>query len=371
MHADFGRGDLDLKALQKLAGGGLIWVALAFLTVAILVLSTVRVGHVSGEQVGILLDRVTGKMSVINPGVKIYNGLLGDFHVLDKTLQTLEMTEAEGRGDRQGKDDLKIKTSDGSDVYVDFKVQYKINTDEADVVISTSGTGENYKQKWVRDYIRAMCRNSLGELNTEDFYDAGKRQEQISQAEKEVNSRLNPYGITIARITIPRRPRFYAEYELMIKEKKLADQAKLEEESKAKAAQQKQETELMKENNDKRVAIVTFDGEMQQKIIAAKAAAERAMREADAYFAKTTIDAGAKFYQMQKESEAVLARKKAEAEGIKVLNEALTGEGGRNMVKLEYARKLKDVTITGKPFTIQSSIERFEHLKGPASTGRE
>jgi hypothetical protein len=42
------------------------------------------------------------------------------------------------------------------------------------------------------------------------------------------------------------------------------------------------------------------------------------------------------------------------------------------MVKMEYARKLKDIIITGKPFTIQGTIERFEHLKeGAASTGRE
>jgi hypothetical protein len=53
------------------------------------------------------------------------------------------------------------------------------------------------------------------------------------------------------------------------------------------------------------------------------------------------------------------------------LKKALEGDGGRNMVKLEYARKLKDVTFTGKPFSIESTIERFEHLKAAASTGRE
>jgi len=74
---------------------------------------------------------------------------------------------------------------------------------------------------------------------------------------------------------------------------------------------------------------------------------------------------------MKKTAEATLARKSAEADGIMALKKALEGEGGRNMVKLEYARKLKDIKITGKPFTIQSHIERFEHLKAPAGTGRE
>ena len=57
---------------------------------------------------------------------------------------------------------------------------------------------------------------------------------------------------------------------------------------------------------------------------------------------------------------------------IEALNKALAGEGGRNIVKMEYARKLKGIAITGKPFSIESNIERFEHLKdAAATTGRE
>ena len=95
------------------------------------------------------------------------------------------------------------------------------------------------------------------------------------------------------------------------------------------------------------------------------------MKAADAYFEKMTVSAGANLYEMKKTAEGTLARKSAEAEGIMALKKALEGEGGRNMVKMEYAKKLKDVQIVGKPFTVQSNIERFEHLKAPATTGRE
>ncbi|MBT4823255.1 MAG: hypothetical protein HON70_46565, partial [Lentisphaerae bacterium] len=61
---------------------------------------------------------------------------------------------------------------------------------------------------------------------------------------------------------------------------------------------------------------------------------------------------------------------KAEAEGIEALKQALEGEGGRNMVKLEYARKLKGVTITGQPFVRQGATYRFEHMKGAAAQGK-
>jgi len=254
---------------------------------------------------------------------------------------------------------------------VDLKVQYKIDPNTADVVLMTSGPKDNYKMKWARDYIRSISRNFLGELTTEEFYDSAKRDAKIMLAHNEINSRLKDYGIHIDQITIPRRPHFYKEYEEMIKKKKEADQTVHAEQSKALAAKQKQHTMIVQETNKKNVAVEQFRGEMEQKVIAAKAGAEKAMRGADAYYEETTINAGANLYQMTKTAEATLARKSAEAVGIMALKKALEGEGGRNMVKLEYAKKLKDIKIMGKPFTIQSNIERFEHLKGAASTGRD
>lgn len=367
-----GRRPPELDALQRVLGGGLVWAAAAAFLLIVVAVSTVRFGRVTGEEVGIQLDRMNGKITVISQsGVKLYNGLLSDFYVLDRTLQTLDMSQDTTRGDRMRKDDLKIKTVDGSDVYVDLKIQYKITPEMAEDVILTSGPGDLYKQKWARDYMRSICRNYLGELTTEQFYDSSKRDARLVLAKQEANEKLRTFGIVIDSIVIPKRPQFYKEYEEMIKKKKLADQGVLEEQSKAMAAKQKQQTLIVQETNAKNVAVEQFEGQMRQKIIQAEAEAERSRKEADAYFEKHTVAADASLYRMKKDATAILARKTAEADGIMALRKALEGEGGRNMVKLEYARKLKNITIVGKPFTIQSNIERFEHLKAPAGTGRE
>ena len=367
-----GRRPPELDALQRVLGGGLVWAAAAAFLLIVVAVSTVRFGRVTGEEVGIQLDRMNGKITVISQsGVKLYNGLLSDFYVLDRTLQTLDMSQDTTRGDRMRKDDLKIKTVDGSDVYVDLKIQYKITPEMAEDVILTSGPGDLYKQKWARDYMRSICRNYLGELTTEQFYDSSKRDARLVLAKQEANEKLRTFGIVIDSIVIPKRPQFYKEYEEMIKKKKLADQGVLEEQSKAMAAKQKQQTLIVQETNAKNVAVEQFEGQMRQKIIQAEAEAERSRKEADAYFEKHTVAADASLYRMKKDAAAILARKTAEADGIMALRKALEGEGGRNMVKLEYARKLKNITIVGKPFTIQSNIERFEHLKAPAGTGRE
>ncbi len=359
--SDGGQPPVDFKALQKFLGSAWAWVALAALVLAVFLFSSIRIGRVSGEQVGLLLNKLNGKITVIEQsGVQIYNGITSEFYVLDRTLQTLEMI---------GEDSLKIKTVDGSDVYVDLKVQYKISPDLADTVITTSGPGDQYKKKWTYDYVRSLCRNHLGELTTEEFYDSSMRNVKVLGAQQEAGARLSRFGILIDSIVIPQKPRFYKEYEAMIKKKKLADQAVLEERSKALAAKQRQIKLEVEKTNEKNVIIKKFEGDMRRKIIEAEAAGEKARKQADAQYDKLTIGAEAALYKMQKDAEGILARKTAEAQGILALKKALEGEGGRNMVMLEYARRLKNITFIGQPFTIQGHTERFEHLT-PAAAGR-
>jgi regulator of protease activity HflC (stomatin/prohibitin superfamily) len=339
----------------------------ALLVAVVFAFAAVRIGRVTGEEVGILLNRINGSMTVIEQsGVRIYNGLISDFFVLDKTLQTLTMS-----GGRTG-DSLKVKTVDGSDVYVDLKVQYRIEPGSAKTIVTTSGPGDAFKEKWARDYCRSVCRNYLGGLTTEQFYDAAARETKLVAARSELGELMAPFGIVIDSIVIPQRPQFYAEYEEMIKKKKLADQEVLEEQSKALAAEQKQKTLIVSATNEKNVAVERFKGDMEKLIIQAKAEAEKIGKAADAYYARVTIGAEATLYRSEKEAGGVLARKKSEAEGIEALKKALQGVGGRNMVKLEYAKKLKGVTISGQPFTIEGRTERFQHTSaGAASVGRQ
>jgi len=361
----------ELKAIQDLMSGSLIWVGAAFLAIMLFTFTTLRIGKVTGEEVGFLLNKITGNIETIDTGTKIYNGLIKDFYVLDKTLQIMEMTEVTGRGERSGKDDLKIKTVDGSDVYVDLKIQYKIDVNIAEVVLNTSGIGDNYKFKWIRDYVRSICRNHLGELTTEEFYDAGKRKGKLVAARTEINERMKDFGILITEIGIPRRPNFYKEYEEMIKHKKEADQTVHAEKSKAQAAKQKQNTMIVQETNIKNVAVEQFEGQMSQKLIAAEAEANRIKKGAEAYYEQRTIQGEARLYEMTKEANAILARKTAEADGIMALKKALEGEGGTNMVRLEYARQLKNISIIGKPYMVQNNVERLELLKEAAAASHK
>lgn len=341
----------------------LILVALTLVFVLGSVLYWFRFGEVSGTEVGLLLNSLTGEIEVIpTAGTKIYNGFTRKFYTLDKTVQELEMVQESARGQRSGNDELKIKTQDGSNVRLDLTIQYQIDLSEDSIrnVLTESGPGDLFKKKWVRDYARSICRDSFGELTTEEFYDANKRGAKAIEARDELNRRLEPHGLRIISV-IPENFRFYEEYEAKIREKKLADQEVEEQEAKARAAQESMLRMRVEATKAKEVAIQTFKGEMQELIIAAEAEAKKLIQETDAYVIKTKIGAEAEFFQMEKESGAIAATKKAEADGLIRMAEALEGEGGLNIVKMEYAARLSGMIITGQPFTISSQTERFAH----------
>ena len=163
----------DPKELaSKILGSNFLWPIIAGGLILLFAINFVRMGKVSGEEVGVLLDKRTGKIELINQsGVKIYNGITQEFFTLNKTIQTIEMTSTSGSGDRKGRDDLKIKTIDGSDVYMDVLVQYRINAAEAVKIIETSGIKEAYKDKeWAQSRFEANWDGGADEAKIDKKY---------------------------------------------------------------------------------------------------------------------------------------------------------------------------------------------------------
>jgi hypothetical protein len=352
--------------ILKLLKSQFIWAILAFVLLGVFLLTTIRVKRISGEQVGLLLNKFSGKVTVIDSeGARIYNAIINEFYVLDKTLQTMEMSTDTGRTDRKKRDDLKVKDLDGNNVYVEFKVQYRIIASKAKDVLETSGyldrdKVEHYKKKWVREYVRSICRDFLGELKTEEFYESSNRTGKINLAKQEINKRLLPFGLDVVSIVMFRKPTFHPSYQDIIDRKEKADQDIKTQIALAKAATEKRETLITKDSNIKTVELERHMGKLEEALLEANASAEQLMKKADAYFDQITIGAEAEFYKNGKQATGILELKKADAEGIEAMKKALEGEGGLNMVKMEYAKKLKDLIIQGLPYTIKSETERLQ-----------
>jgi len=61
------------------------------------------------------------------------------------------------------------------------------------------------------------------------------------------------------------------------------------------------------------------------------------------------LHADADFFRSQRESEAILAEKKAHAKGVEKTNQAMSGTGGRTLVKLRVAEALAGKEIVFLP----------------------
>ena len=176
----------------------LILFLIALIGSAVFFLVTFRVQRVSGTEVGIKVNNVTGDISVIaESGTNIYNGLLNSFHLLDMTVQRLEMVHNPIAVVMSVTTPL-AKTVDGSDVFLDLTINYQLRRDMVEAVVLTSGLGDVYKFKWVRDYSRSICRSVFGEMTTEEFYDASVRNTKAQNAMEELNSASSPTGLKLA-----------------------------------------------------------------------------------------------------------------------------------------------------------------------------
>lgn len=357
-------------ALQGFKGSlALLLIALAVMSIFFVV--SFRVQRVSGTEVGIKVNNVTGDITVIEKsGTNIYNGLLNSFHLLDMTVQRLEMVADPNRGERSNRDDLRIKTVDGSDVFLDLTINYQLRRDMVEETVTTSGLGDAYKYKWVRDYSRSVCRAVFGEMTTEEFYDASVRNQKAQMAMEELNKLLKSYGIEVSSV-IAEKFSFHPEYEERIRAKKLADQEVEEQISKANAARQNQIFRVVEATKKKEVFLATYSGEMQKLIVEATANAERDVLDAEAYVIDTQLGADAKFYQRDKNSQGILVKAKAEGEALTALANAYQGIGGMNLVRRAYASKVGNMKITGQPFTIESKTERLSYKDEAAVTKKK
>jgi regulator of protease activity HflC (stomatin/prohibitin superfamily) len=305
--------------------------------------------YVAADEVAVVVNNLTGGVKTIDrAGVVIYIPFLQNVYTLDKREQILVMSSANITPAQPEGNPLWVKAIDGGDVSLDMTIHYHIMPVKADFIIQDSGFGNAFKEKWLYDYGRAICRYNLGELRVDDFPFAERRAEKANQAKAELNKHLNPHGVYVITVNI-QDYRYYREYAEQIHERRLADKEVQEQIARASAARENQRRVIVEETKKMDVEVARFRGDLQKREIDAEAKAEAIRHDAEAYYEKVRIEADAEFEKLSQRAKAVLVAKKAEAEGIMELKKALEGEGGRNLVKMEYAKRLREARIQGTP----------------------
>ncbi len=305
--------------------------------------------EIKGDEVAVIINNITGKITTIDhAGAIVYYPFIQNLHILDKSEQSTPMTSANISAEYPQGNPVILKTRDGGDVSLDLIIQYRLISNMANNVVQNTGIGNTYKEKWIRDYAKTICRYEFGELEIGEFPEAEKRRQKTQEASEELDRLLNQHGILMTSLNFIDY-RYYREYAEKIQERRIADKEVQEQRSRGKAAKENQERVVTEETKKLDVAISRFRGQLYNMEIDAKAEAAKVKQEGIAYLLKAKFDADAEYERLRRDAEAILAVKEAEAAGILALRDALEGEGGRNLVKLEYAKRLREAKIIGTP----------------------
>jgi hypothetical protein len=329
----------------------LLFIIIPIILVIILVMGGRRLTwkEIQADEVAVIINNITGNIRTIErAGAVVYYPFIQDLYILDKSEQATPMTSANISADYPEGNPVILKTRDGGDVSLDLIIQYILIPAMADKIVQNTGIGDVFKEKWIWDYAKTICRYEFGELQIHEFPDADKRLQKTEEAKEELNRLLNPHGIFITSLNFIDY-RYYREYAEKIQERRLADKEVEEQFSRGEAAKKNQERVITEETKKLDVRISRFRGELYNMEIEAKAEAEKVKQQGIAYLLKANLDADAEYDRLRNGAEAILAVREAEAAGILALRDALEGAGGRNLVKMEYAKRLREAKIIGTP----------------------
>jgi SPFH domain / Band 7 family len=329
----------------------LLFIGIPVLLLVILILGGRRLTwrEIEADEVAVIINNITGNIRTIDrSGAVIYYPYIQDLWILDKSEQAAPMHSANISADYPQGNPVILKTRDGGDVSLDLIIQYRITSKMADLIVQNTGTGDVFKEKWIWDYAKTICRYEFGELRIDEFPAAEKRDEKTQEAKAELNRLLNPQGIFITSLNFIDY-RYYREYAEKIQARRIADKTVEEQFRRGEAAKENQERVVTEETKKLEVTISRFRGSLYNMEIDAKAKAAKLKQEGIAYLLKANFDADAEYARLRRSAEAILAVREAEAAGILALRDALEGEGGRNLVKMEYARRLREAKIAGTP----------------------
>jgi regulator of protease activity HflC (stomatin/prohibitin superfamily) len=297
-------------------------------------------------EVGIKVGKLFGADEVVAPGrTVLVIPVVHDWYVFDTKTQSVEM---KGSAKRNEDDALDFKTRDGNDVSVDVTVLYHVDPQKAPHVLrQVAADVDEVRTVLVRPLARSIPRDALNELSSEEFYDSDLRAAKEEQALANLRRALEPYGLVCERVVLGNY-RFHKAYQAAIDQKKVADQTVNKNRSAAEAAVKEWERELE-----------TTKGQVAQLLATEHGKAQQVTLQTDAYYEAKKLEA-----------DAIVAEKAANAQGITKMKEAMSGAGGRTMVKLRIADALKGKKIVLFPTSDsainlqQTDVNRFLESMG-------
>ena len=260
------------------------------------------------------------------PGLHFIVAGVERLHLFPHDLQVINFSGSSSETSQQERqaDSIKIQTSDGYNVQLDVSIIYRIK--DPYHVFTEAGPGRAFEDRLVIPRADRILRKTLGELNSEEFYQGPKRIEKARAAHDQLVTEVAGYGIEIEAVLV-RGYTYDPKYQQMIEGRKIRDQTVFLRQAEAKAAIEQRKRDTM-----------VAEGAANQET-------ERARGRAEV----EKLRAQADLYERKRAAEGKLLVELADARGTQLENAALQGAGSENLVGLKMADALKGVRIIVLP----------------------
>ncbi len=290
------------------------------------------------------------QQKIYSPGLHFIIPILQRMHFLPRDTQVLELTNYPQTASRYARQERSahIQTSDGFFVDVDVSILYHIV--DPYKVFTMIGPGNLFEDNGIIPKTEPALKDSLGKLTTEEFYNSPLRVERALGAREKLNAELQEKGITVNHVLV-RYFKYSDAIQKNIEEKKLKDQLVFKNQAEARAAVE--EAILKKIEQEGKVSVSVE------------------MEKGQAYVTKKRAEKD--LYARSKRAEADLLVKLAEAEKVRLKNEALKGAGAERMVGLKMAAVYKGLEMiilpsdgpSGvNPLDLDNALQLFDVRKG-------
>lgn len=280
-----------------------------------------------------------GQLSFLFPWDQLYR--------IDVSVKSVEWGEKGKNGEY-----LHTRALDGNEVALAVTVRYQVNADRAGLIkmVHEIATSNKELEEIVQSTASADIRRFMNMLHTSDYLAADERYKAVDAVRDSIRTRLAPYNINILSINLDD---FRFERQLPNGSLDASYQEKLD------------ETQRIREETEREKArIDTVVAKKQQEINEVQALVNRQIAEASGYKKQAEIRGDAYLAARQNESQGLLAQGKAEAEGLKEKIAALSGPGGRAMLKIELVKNLlksdPKFVLLGQGSNTTLDVQRFD-----------
>ena len=341
---------------------------LAFIVVFALVIFITGNGgivEIKDTEVAVKVNYLTGKSSVITqPGYQVFIPWFNQVYLLDKSPNEFVMTGQKDKSYNQVRE-LKVRANDGSTFWFDtLTIQYRLLPSKAADVLNDSGYKDAFKRNWVRASARSILRDEFGKFSAEEVADPTNYRQATIEASNRLNEVLEPHGIEITQIVIP-KPKFDPTYEKAIEDRKVANQEVERLKIQLDQLEQERERILAEVEREKATEYEQLLGDLESERIRAEKMKIEKEKSADAYRITQRNRGLAEEKALAQRAGALEQQARKEAEGLLARVQALQ-ERGSILVRERLAQLYQSITFEVVPYRRDPAPIRIEHLGGTA-----